>query len=74
MAEKETSKYMVLKRDDIDTFLSVYDRVILERLVGRINECRESEGKSKNDYILCNQDEPYAEKVWQAILDGEDNK
>ena len=25
-------------------------------------------------YICCSQDEPYAQKVWQAILDGEKEK
>ena len=28
----------------------------------------------ENKYIVCNQDEPYAEDVLKVILDGEDNK
>jgi len=28
----------------------------------------------KNNYYVCNQDEPYAEKVLNTILDGEDAK
>lgn len=30
--------------------------------------------KKINKYIVCNQDEPYAELVWQTILLGEDAK
>ena len=26
---------------------------------------------NRNKYIVCNQDEPYAELVWQTILQGE---
>jgi hypothetical protein len=30
--------------------------------------------KLDQEYIVCNQNEPYADKVWQIILDHEDMK
>ena len=36
---------------------------------------RKSIGKNAyNGYIICNQDEPYAGKVWDIILKGENQK
>jgi transcription elongation factor Elf1 len=53
------------------------DIEVLDYLVNKIDELRKSDGKpplSKNKYIICNQDEPYAEEVWQIILEGERKK
>lgn len=73
MARKET-KYVVIKIDDIRNRLSQTEKYILEMLLQQIDDEREKIGKPYNEYIVCNKDEPYAENVWQAILDGEDSK
>lgn len=36
--------------------------------------CKQEGKNPYPSYILCNQDEPYADKVWQVILDGEDHE
>ena len=74
MAEKDETKYLVLKWDDIKCYLSWNDQCMFQKFVEHINECRRQAGKSVNQYIICNQDEPYAEQVWRAILKGEESK
>jgi len=51
----------------------------LEPLLNNISEFvaafRAEKGKKPYpEYIICNQDEPYAEEVWKVILAGEDEK
>jgi hypothetical protein len=72
-AEKE-EKFLVFKSKDIVTLrLENADfRHALETVIRYYNGFREKQGKNtRNKYIVCNQDEPYAEDVWQTILDGE---
>ena len=33
-----------------------------------------NKGTSNNEYLVVNQDEPYADKVWELIKEGEDKK
>ena len=76
MKAKKEVKYFVLKWDDINE-LSDYQRHHLKLIIMGIDRRRKEQGKkiwSKNKYIICNRDEPYSEKIWQAILDGEDSK
>lgn len=47
-------------RSALDNFRDVY-----ERKTGK---------KMDQEYIVCNQDEPYADDVWEIILSGEDRK
>ncbi len=68
---KKEEKFFVLKQEDIQA-AGVQSRI--EDVCRFINETRKRQGKKPledNRYILCNQDEPYAEKVWQTILEGE---
>lgn len=74
MAKKIDNMYVVLKVDDVKKYLGREGFATLVILNESIVNGRESDGKKQNEYIVCNQDEPYAEKVWQAILDGEDKK
>ena len=90
MAEKEEMKYLVIKIADLNEYLEQYlSSGIFNELQGRgkeindalqelqngIREMRKSQGRPiDNEYIVCNQDEPYSEKVWQIILEGEDAK
>lgn len=63
MAEKEI-KYVVIKLSHLRTRLTVEEQDILCTLLKKLS--------NSNNYIVCNQDEPYADKVWQTILEGED--
>lgn len=49
---------------------------ILDDAFEKFERCYKLETGKELDqkYIVCNQDEPYAEKVWNAILEGEDAK
>ena len=75
MASKEEDKYIVIKREDISLHLTGFQAMLLEDLLNDLKEDRERNGKNTdNKYIVCNQDEPYAEPVWQIILIGEEAK
>jgi len=77
---KEENKFLVIKRDAIDEYFSQFrsgifatskEAAVINRIpfVKVINDL-----KNDNKYIVCNQDEPYAEAVWQIILEGERKK
>jgi len=76
IAEKE-HKYFVLKLDDLRDLCEL-ERVVaheLEHVISRYTAYRNFCKKDPDPkYIVCNQDEPYAEEVWKVILDGEDVK
>ena len=82
MAEKEKRKYLVIKMADVDQvaegrglLFDPFTQMTVEQLLEAIRSEREVDGRpTDNKYIICNQDEPYAEKVWQTILEGEDAK
>ena len=70
--EIHEDKFMVVRREDVEKYLSKSDMVILNTLLGKIVEGRAEEGKSTdNKYWVVNRDEKYADKVLQIILDGE---
>ncbi len=76
VSQKE-EKYVVFKLEDVK-FLSKTSanfRHAMEEVIRYYYSYRETHGKlTRNKYIVCNQDEPYAEKVWNIILAGEDTK
>lgn len=68
-------KFCVFKVADIQKYLTDDEKIILEHISERIEAGRVKDGKTPgNKYVLCNQDEPYAEKVWQVIEEGETQK
>lgn len=70
--KKEHGKYVVIKVDDMREYLpsSVIDE--LTDILELIAEGRTCAGKQRyNNYVVCNQDEPYADDVWRLILQGE---
>jgi hypothetical protein len=84
---KKENKFFVLKKADMDEFMERYQKGLfmdeegtaiqdaINKLVDGIGDMREQQGKPRfNAYVVCNQDEPYAEKVWQVILEGERSK
>ena len=74
MAEIIKDKYIVIKNEDAEKYLDDFERHQLELVMQSISKGREADGKTQNTYYLCNTDEPYADKVLQTILDGEDEK
>lgn len=80
MADKELNKFFVLKNADLKQFLDKHDKdeellIALQKIVEGIKQMRVKQGKNPdNNYIVCNQDEPYADDVWDLILQGEDKK
>jgi hypothetical protein len=65
---------LIIPMKDADGFADKYPDDIkkLDAICYDYEAYRESLGKNAtNDYIIVNQDEPYAEKIWQIILEGE---
>jgi len=76
VAEKEKRFAVVISVKDYEK-LSYGDRAAIGNALDNIERRRISDknpGFARNNYIVCNQDEPYAEAVWQLILLGEDWK
>lgn len=74
MAEKEFDKFIVFKKDELDVVLTNNPLLkdyfkCIETLVQLYRIAHNK--KPVNGYVVCNQDEPYAEQVWKIILDGE---
>lgn len=69
MARLDNSLFIVIKRDD--TKLLSYEQI--EALQGILQTIEFHKGR-RNKYYVCNQDEPYARKVKQVILNGENRK
>jgi len=83
IGKKEERKYLVVKQKVLDNYFSQFvsgtfatqkehkyiDRIPFFKVLRDIR--KETEGKK---YIVCNQDEPYAELIWKIILDGETAK
>lgn len=67
-------KYVVLGYEDLEK-LPFVDQTALASLIEHTTRLRASEGRNPSPlYFVCNQDEPYAEEVWQVILRGERGK
>jgi hypothetical protein len=71
MAEtfKREMKYFVFKKDDVDKYLKREERLTLYDICQKIEISRINEGKWRNFYVVVNNDEPYADKVWKLIED-----
>jgi hypothetical protein len=62
------TKYEVIKLDDIKKFLNSDQKAILSGIIETIKEGRKADGKVPcNNYVVVNEDEPYAEIVWKLI-------
>jgi len=65
---KRYSKYEVMKLDDIKKYLTTQQQGELSEIVSDIQYGRKREGKIPcNNYVVINEDQPYAEKVWELI-------
>jgi hypothetical protein len=73
MAIKE-DKFIVFPKKDL-VGISVLQLSVLNEIDQLVQLNRAKRGANPfPKFITCNQDEPYAEKVWQIILDGETEK
>jgi len=73
MAVKE-DKFIVFPKKDL-VGISAAQVATLDEIDQLVQRNRIKRGASQfPKFITCNQDEPYAEKVWQIILDGETAK
>ena len=61
-------KYLVLKLDDKEKYLADREKFALANVCLRIREGRDHDGKKQNHYVVVNEEEPYADKVWDLVL------
>jgi len=80
MKSKKEEKYLVIKLKDLENYFSQFTKGTFTTEDEQNNiDCLTwnevlREVQNENKYIVCNQDEPYAELIWQIILMGEDAK
>ena len=75
MAGRIYNRFIVIKNSDADKYLTEAEKESLSDIMIAIINGRARDGKTpENTYLVCNTDEPYAEKVMRVILDGEDQK
>ena len=67
-------KYIVIKSDDCDQYLSDFERLILTNILAILQIARKQDGKKINSYLVVNTDEPYAWSVRQLIEESENEK
>jgi hypothetical protein len=75
MAEKKI-KFVVFNKEQLDELCDLEPQVAkdFQHVQNRYDIYRRFCSKPPAVYIVCNQDEPYADAVWKTILDGEDRK
>jgi hypothetical protein len=64
---KREEKYIVFKIDDVKKYLDTELKRQLVIISETIGICRTVDGKKDNRYVVVNEDEPYAEQVWELI-------
>ena len=80
MKAKKEEKYLVFKLEDLENYFSQFtkEKFTTEDEKNHMDTLTWNEVthalQHDNKYIVCNQDEPYADLVWKIILMGEDSK
>ena len=65
--------YKVIKNEDIQKYLTAEEKRQLVHILVNISSGRRADGKNpENTYYICNTDEPYADKVLDVIIRGEE--
>jgi uncharacterized protein YbbC (DUF1343 family) len=67
-------KYEVIKIADIPKYLTNEETEQLDKLIARISDGRKKDRKRDNTYVVINEEEPYADIVWNLIELGENAK
>lgn len=68
--KQKEEKYLVLKLADIENILTMPQQTDLWACCEEIRLARMLRGKKKNHYIVVNDNEPYADRIWDMILEG----
>ena len=67
--------HVVIKKEDVLTLLTADEAVQLAMILAKIETKRRKVGKKTNQsYYVVNQDEPYAQEVFEVIKRGETAK
>lgn len=80
MKAKKEEKYLVIKLEDLENYFSQFTKgtFTTEDEQNYMDSLTWNEVtyalQHDNKYIVCNQDEPYADLIWHIILMGEDSK
>lgn len=75
MGSRIYNRFIVIKNNDADEYLTDDEKESLSNILLAIMNGRARAGKTpENTYLVCNTDEPYADKVLQDILQGESYK
>lgn len=69
--EVKKGTHIVLKVDDIKKYLNESQQGTLNSFIKTINNGRVNDKKGLNDYYVCNTKEPYADEVYEVIINGE---
>jgi hypothetical protein len=66
--------HFVIKKDDTMQYLNRLQKVALRDVLDTISKSRKKDNKKNNEYLIINKDEPYANKVFEVIKQGEIHK
>ena len=61
------NKYIVVKREDVDSSLNRVQKDILTRMLKQITSSRRRKNKTDNEYLVINTDEPYAPEIIEIM-------
>ena len=67
MEFKRYNKYIVLKCDDVEKYLTIQEQGMLDKMRLTIVAERQTDGKAGHSYVVVNEEMPYAEQVWELI-------
>ena len=68
MGFQKYNKYLVLKYDDVEKYVTEQGQKWLDAVCGQIGEGRAKDGKVRtNSYIVVNEDMKCAKQVWKLI-------
>ena len=61
------NKFIVIKTDDIEKYLSNEGKKALYRCLDSLLDSRRHDGKQENTYLVINTDEPYAHEIVEIL-------
>ena len=72
--EVKRNTHIVAKVDDIKKYLNESQQGAFYSFLKKIEDGRKSDKKNINDYYVVNVKEPYGDKVYEVIINGEIEK
>ncbi len=70
----EPDKFIVINRKHIENIKCEQDKKAVQTCIDNLLYILNFEKFPDHQYLVCNQDEPYADEVKKVILDGEFDK